>query len=471
MLAGIVDVQVVGGNLYLYGDGSNNQVEIYQNAAVGSFHISSPDDTLFTFNAVNPPTFEQLDVNGIVGNIEVYLADGNDEFTFLGRLAGGMSSVQQNLYIENEDGSDVNEIVDTLVNGYLEVFKNAASSGYSEFTLRDSKIIEYLSIDNVGNGFGDTKTVIDDSTIEDYFEIYNPVGSNVVDVLANSQFGTGTFIAAQPIVYIENAGGASRISFAGSSQVAGPGTTTVYGSIEIINGDNAEGTLNLLTMQSLNVLGEVCVFNDDGDTKTMVLNAATGSANVTPPGGAFNIENYTGFDAFEMKDSYVPWGLYIDNDALAGGTSTYGSTTNLTNNTIGVFLDPLNDYAVTIYGDDGADDVIVAQSTIGADLYLSLYDGQNSATLLNNVSIAGFEYYGGDGDDIVTIDNSKILYYVYIYLYEGADELHMLNMDYATEWPSILLGNIEIDAGLGVDTLFGAKPPANLWTGFEFELP
>ncbi|REK10739.1 MAG: hypothetical protein DWQ37_14920 [Planctomycetota bacterium] len=471
MLSGVVNVDVVGGNLYIYGDGSNNQVEIYQNPAVGSFHISSPDDTLFTFNGVNPPTFQQLDVNGVINDIEVYLEDGNDTFRFLGRQAGGQSSVQQNLYIENWDGSNVNEIIDTLVNGYFEVYKDPTSSGYAELLIRDSKIIGYTDIDNFGNGEGDTKTTIDNSILEDYLEIYNPYGSNTVDVLSNSQFGTGQFIdPAQPIIYIDNDGGASRISFAGSSQVAGPGTTTVYGAIEIFNGFNPEGTLNYLTLQSVNVLGYIEVVNYDGDTKTMVLDTTTGSSSVVPPGGSFVIENEDGYDTFEMKDSDIPWGLYIDNDFGGEGQRNYGSATSIVDSSLGGLLNPLSDYAFELYGDDGADSVTISGSTLAAGVYLDLYDGQNSATLQNS-SMSGFEYYGGNGDDIVTIDNTTILYYVYIYLYEGADELHMMNMDYATQWPSILLDIVEIDGGLGVDTLTGAKPPANVYQNFEFELP
>jgi len=476
MLSGVVDIVITGTDLALNGDGENNQVEIRSTGVPGQYEISSPDDTLFILNTVGPPpTFPSLTVNGISGNIAANLGDGNDLFRFLGVSQGVPSTVGGNLIINNADGSNVNELIDTRVNGDFNVNKAAPSSGYSELLIQDSTIVGDTIVNNVGAGTGTTKTVIDNSVLQGGgatlvgLNLTNPAGSDTVEVLASSQFGTGPAIVG-PVVLINNGAGPSRVSFAGTSQIAGPGTTTVYGDININNGANVAGTFDLLTFNSVNVLGRVAVVNAAGDTDTMIVNSALGSrSTLTPATGHVSVDSDAGFDSLFIRDSYAPWGLRINNDLAAGGTSTWGSTTNVTNSRLGEFLAPLTDIGLQVSGDNGNDVVIVQQSTIAAQLNTLLFGGNNTTTLQNNPqSISVFTYTGGAGNDTVSIDNTRIYNKVDIKLFAGADRLNIHNVDYQTQWPVPLLDNIQIDGGVGMDTFSGDIPLNNVFKNFEF---
>lgn len=467
LLSGVVNVAIfpVGlpGTLTLTGDGSNNQVEIRQTNNVGEYIIDSPDDTLFQVNNAGV-TMQQVTVNGISGNITVDLRDGNDSFTFGGIAQGDISNVPTNLTILNSDGSNTNILSNILVNGDLNVTKNPDSSGYSELRILGSTIIGDARINNIGNGTGDTKTLIDSSKLQGGGEsqwallLQNANGQDIVEVLGNSQFGTGPFVAMQPIVEIQNDGGGSRISFTGASQIAGPGTTTVYGALKIQNGLNLPGTLDMLTFNQTNILGWVDVTNFDGDTETMVLQSVLGS-HLTPngPGGSTSIFNGAGYDEFTMTKSEVPWGLLINNDFINQGQSTWGSSSQFTESKIGTRLFgptlPTPGDALQILGDQGADKVNLNATVLGGTLNLgNLFNGNNQLQVSNGSSMAALNYIGGIGNDTVVIDDSNISVSVEIRLNAGADTLRITNIDPANQWPSPLLGASVLDGGLGVDT-------------------
>jgi hypothetical protein len=482
MLSGVVDIQIGAGDLELVGDGSNNQVELRQTNNPGEYFISSPDNTLFTINGAGA-TLPSATVNGIFDDIVVDLEDGNDSFSFLAVAPGVQSTTPSDLIIENSDGSNVNVISDVLVNGDLIVDKGAGSSGYSELQIIDSTIIGDTTVDNVGVGTGDTKTLIDNSHLQGggagawALRLFNPNGEDLFDALGNSQFGTGSFVGFQPTVLINNADGGSRTTFTGANQIAGPGTTTIYGQVEIFNVDNLPGTLDIVTFNSVNVLGAVLVDNDDGDTQTVVINSTLGSEFVPPvlgTGGSFRVVNDAGFDMFEMTDSLVPWGLEIDNDQAAAGTSLWGSDTQIDDSTIvthppgSVLPDPAD--AFRFFGDGGADVINLLETTLGGRFHATLYNGNNSVSMLDSL-MAGINLTGGVGNDTISIDNTRIIDFIDIFLDSGADTLSIHNMNYATQWPNPLLSIVDIDAGLGVDTFSGIVPPNDTFAGFDLFVP
>jgi hypothetical protein len=482
MLSGVVDIVIGAGTLVLDGDGSNNQVELRQTNNPGEYFISSPDNTLFTINGVGA-TMPSATVNGINDDIIVQLDDGNDSFSFLGVAPGVQSTAPDDLIIVNSDGSNVNVISDVLVNGDLTVIKGAASSGYSELRIVNSRVIGDTLVDNTGIGTGDSKTVIDNSHLQAGgpgaygLYLYNASGDDLFDALGNSQFGTGSFVAGQPVVYIYHGEGGSRTTFTGANQVAGPGTTTIYGRLEVENTDNLPGTLDMLTFNSVNVLGAVTVQNGDGDTETITMNSTLGSDFVPPlvgTGGSFRVYNDAGYDMFDMTDSLVPWGLKINNDRAAAGNSTWGSSTQITGSTIvthppGSALSNPDD-AFQFRGDDGADVVNLIETTLGGIFDARMFDGNNHVTLLGAV-IAGIDLVTGVGNDTLDIDDTQIIAYIDIFLDAGADELSIHNMNYATQWPNPLLAFVEIDADFGVDTFSGVVPPADLFAGFDLFVP
>jgi hypothetical protein len=482
MLSGVVDIVIGGGDLALVGDGSNNQVELRQTNNPGEYFISSPDNTRFTINGVGA-TLPDATVNGIFDDILVDLRDGNDSFSFLGIAPGVQSTTPDDLTIANSDGSNVNVISNVLVNGDLFVIKGGASSGYSELHIVNSTVIGDTVVNNVGIGTGDTKTVIDNSHLQGGgagnfgLQLVNAIGEDIFDALGNSQFGTGPFVGVQPVVLISNAAGGSRTTFTGANQVAGPGTTTIYGQVEILNADNVPGTLDMLTFNSVNVLGAVTVRNGAGSTETVTINSTIGSDFVAPPvgtGGSYRVYNDAGYDMFEMTDSLVPWGLKINNDQSAAGASNWGSSTQITESTIvthppgSALMDP--DDAFQFRGDNGADIVNIIETTLGGNFDARMFNGNNSVMLLDAV-MAGIDLVTGVGNDTVSIDDTRFISYVNIALGAGADKLSIHNVNYATQWPNPLLAIVQIDADFGVDTFSGVVPPSDLFSGFELFIP
>jgi hypothetical protein len=466
VLAGVVNIDTltVPGALSLIGDGSNNSVEIRQSTIVGAYEIGRPagDSTLFQLNG-SGQTLTGITVNGISGDISINLGDGNDLLNFNGLASGGLSNVPADLSITNAAGSKVNILNKVLVNGDLTVTKDGATSGYSELQIIGSTVIGDTTVNNLGSGSGDTKTVIDTSSLqagganERGLLLDNGAGDDTVDVRGNSQFGTGSFVAAQPIVVINNGNGASRTTFTGASQVAGSGTTTVYGALEVNNGDNLPLNVNLVTFNQVNVLGQVDVTNGTISgtvtTSTSVLNSTLGSQLTSSgTGGPMTVNNYAGFDEFVMIGSTLPWGLEIDND-IGSSASNWGSKTDISASFIGTIPLGSQPWALQLSGDNGADLFNLASTAIAfGSLDLHLFDGNNTVAITAASTMPSLFYGGGAGNDSFTMDNSRVQIEVQVRLESGADSLRLLNID-STEWPSPLLGSILLDGGDGVDSI------------------
>jgi hypothetical protein len=459
LLAGVVDVQIApfalpaGVFLNLEGDGSNNNVEIKQTVNVGEYFIEGKNGTLLSVNGAGV-TFVSFTVNGIVGDITVNLLNGNDTFSFVGTATGARSSVPANLVINNADGSDVNNIVDVLVNGMLNVSKVAATSGYSELNIEDSTVIRNTIVNNVSGAEGDTKTTINNSHLQGLagqsaFVLRNGLGGDVTNVLGNSQFGSGSFpLGGNPIVHIINASGGSRTTFTGASPAAGFGSTTVYGNLRINNGFNIQGTLDEVSFNGSNVLGRVFVASDGGNSSIMVMNSTLGSQ-LTPGMQPISVTSGPGFDQFSMTDSNAPWGLLIDNDPLAN-TSLWGSQTTILRSNIGSAL-AFSDVGFDFMGDNGRDVVNMSATTVRGATNLNLFGGNNDVSIAANSALTRLNLESGIGNDTVLIDDSAITVAVRILLNAGEDELYIRNVNPVTGWPSPLLGNLVIDGGAGVD--------------------
>jgi hypothetical protein len=369
------------------------------------------------------------------------------------------------LTISNDDGSNVNILSSVLVNGNLAVTKLSTATGYNELQILNSTIIGDTAVDNIGAGSGDTKTLIDNSKLQGggpdgtALTLENGLGEDIIDVRGNSQFGTGIFIPGGPVVTIDNDGGASRITFTGASAVAGPGTTTVYGDMNITNAANVTGTLDELTFNGTNVLGEVTVTNGAGSTKTVVTDSTIGShlsltGGVPTLGGPMQVSNDAGYDEFQMTRGTVPWGLIINNDVAGANASTWGSATTLTDSAIGTSaycLPIMVGDSLRFLGDNGRDVVNVSNTTLGRTLNLQLFNGNNDVSITNGSAMASLSLVGGIGDDTVLFDNSAVDVSVAIDLGAGADKLTIKKGD-KFRWPNPLLGSIAITGGVGVDT-------------------
>jgi hypothetical protein len=490
MLSGTVNVvlDTTTGSLTLHGDGSNNNIQITQTTIAGQYLISAPtgesgQGTLFQLNG-NGQTASSETVDDVFGDIIYNTGSGTTTFTFVGTgAASGMSNVPADLTINNGNGSHTNMLQNIVVNGDLSIARVGGTSGYAELQIIGSTVIGDTDVTNGQSGAntGDTFTKIDTSTLEggdsddEAFYLTNGDGYNMTSIQGNSQFGTGPFgNSGQPVVSIVNGNGGSQTTFTGASQVAGPGTTTVYGAVSIDNGTAPQLDNNIVTFNLVNILGAVNVDNQDSNTITMVTQSTLGSQLVSGPtssGGPTAIQNGAGYDSFTMNQSTMPWGLYINNDVGNDGDSTWGSGTQITASFIGtriaigsstsnssdasdLILNPLPDgVAFEILGDAGADVVNISSTTFGGQVTEMLFDGNNSSTITNLSTLPALTLVTGRGRDSALISNSTITEAVDIAMGDGGDSLELDNEDFATQFPSELLGSIEIDGQGGVNTL------------------
>jgi hypothetical protein len=372
--------------------------------------------------------------------------------------------------------------------------------------ISNTTVIGSTVVDNTGGistpTGGDTLTEIDNSWLQGNggtgpaFDLDNADGKDIIDVRGNSQFGVGPFPIGSPAVTIDNRDGGSRTTFTGASASAGYGTTTTYGDLSIINGVNVPGTIDIVTFNETNVLGNVAVANGDGDTSTTVSSSTLGShlvlSGIGPPliGGPMTVMNGAGFDAFGMFDSSVPWGLSINNRFATIG-KVWGSMSTFSDSSIGTHplgvlpanaLEIVGDdgadapaagcrlvekNALEIVGDDGADTFNMTGSSVGGVLDLRLGGGNNDVNLSNNPdSVVGLSLVASGGNDSLVIDNTKIMVSVYVRLGDGVDSMIVRNVDPATQWPSTLLGLVDVSGGAGVDTTNASTLSLGL-LGFE----
>lgn len=522
MFSGVVDVLVAPGtvatpvavgNLVLMGDGGGNNVTITATSVsptADQYTISAGDTggqpTLFELNG-GGQTFSTLTVDNIFGNITVALG-GDSTFAFTGTGApGGVTNIPGNLTITNGPGTNSNTLNSVLVNGNLAVTEAATAAPQGEdLYIVSSTIIGNTVVNNFGNGAaGQTLTKIDGSTLEgDASEnwallLKNGAGFNVTTVLDASQFGTGAFDGLQPIVEIVNGAGGSQTTFTGTSQTAGPGTTTVYGAMLISNGSAPQLDTNIVTFTSVNVLGWVTLDNDyldmanvGTDVITTVGTSTLGSQLANPSlgpnpasGGPLAIFNGPGYDQFSMTGSTLPWGLYITNDNVDGGSpakSTWGSSTQITSSFIGTGLalglpvadqaDPLAaGMAFELIGDEGADIVNLTGTEFVGETLLTLLNGNNSATISASTTMTSLFITSAIGNTSVTINNSSIAVAVSILLGDGANNVTLENENFNSQFPSPLLGGIDIDGGVGgVNTLTETDDTGALEGDVDFEI-
>jgi hypothetical protein len=472
LAAGVVDVQVfpflAAGQLNLIGDLSNNEVRISQTVNVGEYRVDGLNGTLLQLNQAGV-TMPSVTVNGITGNIAVDLRTGNDTFRFDNTFAmpGQPSNVPGDLSIANDDGSNRNDLDNLMINGDLSIVKAAASSGYSELHILNTTVIGYTTVDNTGGGSGgDTWTRINNSWLQGNggpgpaFVLSNGDGQDIIDVQGNSQFGIGPFPLG-PVILISNAAGGSSTRFTGSGAPAGFGTTTVYGDLLIYNGTNLPGTVDTVTFNGSNVLGDVEIYNGDGNTSVTVTNSTLGSHLVASPfspeiGSPLMILNDSGFDKFTMTGSQAPWGVLINNDT-SGNNDVWGSATDITDSHIGTApfgpdIQGFPNAALVLLGDNGRDVVNISGTRFGGTVDLRLFAGNNDLNVLNSSLMPALSFVTLGGNDTVLIDNSTIQVAIYVRLGSGADRFIVTNVNPATQWPSALLGMIDINGELGVDT-------------------
>jgi hypothetical protein len=128
----------------------------------------------------------------------------------------------------------------------------------------------------------------------------------------------------------------------------------------------------------------------------------------------------------------------------------------------------LPNVGLKLIGDAGADVFNMSVSKVGGTLDLNLNAGNNEFIMTNQSVIGALKLATLGGNDNVLIDDSIILVAIDASMGSGADVFGVFNVE-LPEWPSALLGSVNIDGGAGTDTTnLNGVLPVNLLTNFEF---
>ncbi len=505
----IVAVEKQGNDLMLLGNSSNNHVEIHQTKNSGEFTVEGKEGTLLKVNGSLVPS---TTVNNIVGDVGVMLGHGDDWFKFTGADSGGQSYVKGGLTIENDWGSNMNEIHDVKVMADLVVEKVPGVWGYSQLKIVDS-IVEGNTV--IYNGIplsnqphlttvdfvqpdrdydfepsgGDSKTLIENSQLKggehefgehtlaaDFANrhrlgfgaliILNGEGFDIVDI-RDTKVGVDTMADT----LIHNGDGGSRTTFTSENGLG----NVFYGSLGVVNGTNPVGVqvYDTVIFNKTEVQKSTVIHNMDGDSMVVVQdNSVLGSSNTLEtmeqggggfsmagqgfnPDGKLIVLNDHGVDEFLMKDSAAPYGLMIDNAISMRSDDRTGG--NMDGQSFA--WDPVPSDTMHMYG--SRTDII--DSEIGTNLK----------------SDGGFYFRGDDKSDVINVTNSWIggRNGVMIYTYDGDDEIwfylkghhvSMISIDTAEGMDHVRLEEVFVTNGTEIDMGSGGLDNLELLKASQF---
>lgn len=469
MLSGVVNVVTTGtpGSLTFDGDSENDSIELQSDPSTPGQYIitgTGATPTLLTLNG-SPVSTSTLTVNNITGTISVDLGDGNKTFDFEGPTGGGTSTAPSDVDITNSYGSDTNIFNNVVVDGNLNVTKAVGAVGSASLSLTNTTIEGDALVDNTGStGGGDTTTTIASSILEGGGATHTALGlttndgNAILQVSGTTTFGAGFKGAA---VDIENGDGGSVTTFAG--------TATLYGPLDIENGDAPlQGQINMVTFNGTTVLGTTTIDDGHATTKVTSTNSTLGSLLAASP-QPVTITNGTGYDSLTVTGSTIPWGMGAANDgAILGGsasTGAWGSSTTVSTSSVGtriggpnLLVPALTGDAFALSGDNGPDVVAMTSNTIGGILNLgTLGAGNNSVTLDSNTIGAVDVATSGLGNNFVEIAGGVIQASLSVNFggngsnnFTLANGSSPINGSTAPVLPSLLNGSIHIDGGPGI---------------------
>jgi hypothetical protein len=503
MLSGVVNVVTdAAGNLTLNGDGQGDSISLLPGAAPGQYTING-NGTLLTLN--NPgglATTSSLSVNGINGLLDVNLGFGGT-FTLgqTGTAPATLPNVLGGVTIIN-GGNATNTVTNVKIDGNLTVTAtNLASTNGANLALTGIQVDGDTVVNNtggaglaVGAAGGNSVTTITNSTLigtglpaSTAFALINQNGSAGLSVQGTTNFGAGN---NTPVIInnVNAVGGGSNINFAGTA--AAP--VTLYGRLQIANGNSLAGQIDNVSFNWTTVLGTVAINNAAGGGNTAASVTSSNSnleaqlAPVAPPLPPASIANGIGFDTLQVTGSTLPWGLTVANDNAVLGVASanpWGSNTIIgpsaggTPSVIGSMV-AAGANALQITGDAGPNVVNVSSSNIGGAggvLNLSSLSnaagGNNSVTLSNN-QIGALNAVLDGNANFLEIAGGTIQTAINVNLGAGGSTLYLANgsSSNAPVLPNPLFGAVLINGGLGVNTFeyeTGVAVPQTNLLGFQ----
>jgi hypothetical protein len=420
-LDGTVDVMLVGTTLTLTGDIDANDVLITKGPNPNEIVIEGKDRSGAVTTFINGPSL----IDDPVDQIDVYLKGGSDDFRIEGNSPNDRFVVPGPLYIQNEDGNNVNRLENVVLASTLDIDK---VSGNSESTLEvvGTDVVGVADINNDNGGQGPTKTlVMSGSTFQDDVTIQNGDGKDIL-VVDSSNFDGD--------LDIDNGNGDTRTVFGMSED------PIVFGDLVVVNGDGND----TFVLHDTTVWGVVDIDNGDGHSGTTVSDAKVG---IGLPAAASNIVfglmAGAGTDTFLMTNTEINDSL--DLDYAANNADTFGSSTQISDSTIRGY--------VYVESDDGYDVVNVDPTVVGRDFELKLYGGSSDVTLADLSVGLTFTITANAGADHIVIERTTVAGNAMINLGNGVDRLEILD-------GSKLLGQTSLISGNGVDTFVRQVGPS-----------
>lgn len=533
--------------------GSSDQIVVASTGNAGEYRISGVDGTQVQLNGgalVSGP--EGVVVNNIFLNATVNLGAGtnsltvsenttfpgnftitnagvndtnnlqgtNPPVTVLGNLtvnnAAGTSNVFNNInvlgsvVINNHNGTS-NSITESTINGGLWVSKQAAiGAGQTTLNIGSSTIVGPTVLTNVNPvpAGGDTTTTVTNSdllgqatvvpgTVPGYvapvapgmaLRVVNGSGVDKLSLLGDTQIGMQLFVAPPTVLSVANGIGGGTTTVGPVNQ--GDGTRVdINGNMTVRNGFNLPNTMDMATLNQVDIDGAMAIYNDGGPgaTNTMILDTNIGTF-LAPAGPALGrpavVINENGQDSLTMNGSTAWWGMFVDHDndpTGIGPQTAWPSNTQITNSNIGTrpggptsgvglgavlaatFPGPAFQLpalvapgdALFIAGGSGNDVINVNPTQIGGQISLALGNGGiNSVTLMGNadnpLAYSSVRVLGGNGNDTVRLENISIPVNLNILLGAGNDTLELAGN---TTLPAAGVGTILINGGVGSDEL------------------
>ena len=473
MLSGTVTAAVnPGQTLVLTGDGSNNQIEVWQGPSIGEIWVEGTPTTSTFLKLGANTTSAPLQFTNIV-NLTVALGSGSTNFQFLsqgtsagpGVPGGHYSELPGNLYITIGGGNDTDALQDVKIDTCFTVTKND-NGGQATLSMIDVSVKGITNIDNIGTlsggpFTGDSSTTIEGCTLRNNASIVNGAGSNMTLVA-----GTTIGVDNDGSMLVNDGNGPDRITFntfANTQTFSGITTNIVYGNLNLVSGNGLVGLgdPSTVSLTATNVKGYVTMSNVSGDSKTLIGNPAPGDqlgSDVNAGGPVTITRTGVGNDVLDMENSNAPYGLTFDSGTPGDGNQ-YGSSVKILSSTIGTYSPPVHPVAIglNIQGDDGNNAILVQDSQIGNQTTVNLGSGDNNVSFVSSASpntmrttFAALNVTTLTGEDTIML--SKITVYGDTALNTGGGA-DLFNIDYLATGTqatplSQLLGTVTINGGL-----------------------
>ncbi|NLY02131.1 MAG: hypothetical protein GXY83_39105 [Rhodopirellula sp.] len=424
MLAGTVNVVYTAATdlLEITGDIDPNEVVLRAGQNLGDYTIEGVDTT------INGPTSIEDPVTRIVVN----LGGGSDSFRIESSNPNNKVVVTAEVEIQNEDGANVNKLINARINDDLTVRK---ITGSSESTLEiiGTTIVGVTTVNNFDGGQGASKTKITSSGsgesavqshLQDDLIITNGAGQDILNIYQSRIDGDVT---------VDNGDGDTRTVLGQTLQ-----DPVIYGNFELTNGDGNDENI----LHDTHVWGHVLIENELGQAHTEIEDSSVGLGAPVGNDGDLTVNSDSGYDEVRLVNTTVRDDFIINNDINGVAASEYGSNVEIMGNSrIG------NDFRFT--GDNGWDHVKFQESRVVDDAFLYLNNGGSSVEFVGTAerfAVVGerLTIEAEDGSDEIRLERTTVEGDTEIDLGDGVDLLEIVRA-------SMLLGSSSFTSGDKID--------------------